>query len=165
MKRNWLKPLIVMTPKSLLRHSECVSALEDFSEGRFQKFIPDGWADEKPSRLLLCSGKVYYDLHAARVERDRKDVAIVRIEQLYPLKDETLLEIAGAYPEGTPVYWVQEEPENMGPCVHMRWHWDKAFKGERRLEWFARSIAASPATGSPRRHKKEQAELIDRALG
>ncbi|MBZ0136203.1 MAG: 2-oxoglutarate dehydrogenase E1 component [Planctomycetes bacterium] len=165
MKRNWLKPLVVMTPKSLLRHPECVSPLEDFTDRGFRKFIPDDWADEKPSRLLLCSGKVYYDLDAARRERNRKDVAIVRIEQLYPLKDETLQEIAGCCPDGTPVYWVQEEHENMGPCVHMRWHWDKAFNGERRLEWIARSIAASPATGSPRRHKKEQAELIDRALG
>ena len=165
MKRSWLKPLVVMTPKSLLRHADCISPLEDFTDGGFQKFIPDTWADEKPSRLLLCSGKIYYDLDAARKENDRKDVAIVRIEQLYPLKDETLRAIAESYPEDTPVFWVQEEHENMGPCVHMRWHWDKAFEGERRLQWIARSIAASPATGSPRRHKKEQAELIERALG
>ena len=108
---------------------------------------------------------MYYDLHDARRENDRKDVAIVRLEQLYPLKDETLHEIVGRYPEGTEVYWVQEEPENMGPCVHMRWHWDRAFKGERRLQWIAREISASPATGSKRRHKQEQHELIERALG
>ncbi|MCA8916496.1 MAG: 2-oxoglutarate dehydrogenase E1 component, partial [Planctomycetes bacterium] len=165
MRRSWLKPLILMTPKSLLRHPECVSPLEDFSNARFQKFIPDAWADRKPSRLLICSGKVYYDLDAKRKEDGRKDVAIVRLEQLYPLKDETLHEIVNSCPEGTPVYWVQEEPENMGPCVHMRWHWDKAFEGENRLQWIARSIAASPATGSPRRHKKEQADLVARALG
>ncbi|MCB9893035.1 MAG: 2-oxoglutarate dehydrogenase E1 component [Planctomycetes bacterium] len=165
MRRSWLKPLILMTPKSLLRHPECVSPLEDFSNARFQKYIADDWADKKPSRLLVCSGKVYYDLDAKRKEAGRKDVAIVRLEQLYPLKDETLHEIVGAYPKDTPVFWVQEEPENMGPCVHMRWHWDKAFKGEQRLEWIARSIAASPATGSPRRHKKEQADLVERALG
>ncbi|MEZ5991532.1 MAG: 2-oxoglutarate dehydrogenase E1 component [Planctomycetota bacterium] len=165
MKRKWLKPLIVMTPKSLLRHPECVSSLSDFSDGSFQKYIPDDWASEKPKRLLLCSGKVYFDLDAARKENDRKDVAIVRLEQLYPLKDETIREIVGRYPEGTEVFWVQEEHENMGPCVHMRWHWDKAFSRERSLQWIARSIAASPATGSSRRHKKEQAELIERALG
>jgi 2-oxoglutarate dehydrogenase E1 component len=154
-----------MTPKSLLRHPECVSPLEDFVSGRFQKYIPDTWANKNPSRLLICSGKVYYDLDAKRKQDDRRDVAIVRLEQLYPLKDETLVEIAGCCPDGTPVFWVQEEHENMGPCVHMRWHWDKAFKGERRLDWIARSIAASPATGSHRRHKREQADLIERALG
>jgi 2-oxoglutarate dehydrogenase E1 component len=165
MRRSWIKPLVIMTPKSLLRHPECVSPLEEFSDGRFQKYIKDTWADARPSRLLICSGKVYYDLDAARKQNDRRDVAIVRLEQLYPLKDETLHEIVGCCPEGTPIYWVQEEHENMGPCVHMRWHFDRAFKGERRLQWIARSIAASPATGSHRRHKKEQAELIERALG
>jgi 2-oxoglutarate dehydrogenase E1 component len=165
MRRNWLKPLIVMTPKSLLRHPECVSPLKDFSHGRFQKYIPDDWADAKPSRLLVCSGKVYYDLDAARKEQGRRDVAIVRLEQLYPLKDATLHEIVNRYPPGMPVYWVQEEHENMGPCIHMRMCWERAFAGERKLEWIARSIAASPATGSPRRHKKEQADLVARALG
>ena len=165
MRRNWIKPLVIMTPKSLLRHPECVSPIEDFTDARFQKYIPDTWANKKPTRLLICSGKVYYDLDAKRKEEKRKDVAIVRLEQLYPLKDETLHEMLNAYPKGTPVYWVQEEPENMGACVHMRWHWHKAFNNDHHLEWIARSIAASPATGSPRRHKKEQADLVARALG
>jgi 2-oxoglutarate dehydrogenase E1 component len=164
-KRRWRKPLVVMTPKSLLRHPECVSSLEELGSGTFRRVLPDDWADKKPSRLLLCQGKVFYDLDAARKERGRKDVAIARIEQLYPLKDETLREIVGRYPEGTPVFWVQEEHANLGATVHMRWHFDRAFGGERRLEWIARDIAASPATGSLRRHRAEQEELINRALG
>jgi 2-oxoglutarate dehydrogenase E1 component len=164
MLRRWRKPLVVMTPKSLLRHPQCVSDMAELENGGFQRVIPDDWADKKPSRVLLCSGKVYYDLDAARKEQERKDVAIVRIEQLYPLKDEQLHEIVAKYPEGTPFVWVQEEHENMGACVHMRWHWYRAFEGEPKLQWVCRSIAASPATGSPRRHKREQADLIERAL-
>ncbi len=162
-KRTWRKPLIVMTPKSLLRHPECVSSLPELSAGGFQRIIWDDWADAKPKRVLLCSGKVYYDLDARRKQDDRKDVAIVRIEQLYPLKDAQLHEIAQRYSDAQPV-WVQEEPENMGACVHMRWHWFRAFKGENRLQWVCRPIAASPATGSPGRHKLEQDKLIEEAL-
>jgi 2-oxoglutarate dehydrogenase E1 component len=163
-KRTWRKPLIVMSPKSLLRHPECVSSLEDLSEGGFQRIIWDDWANKNAKRVLLCSGKVYYDLDAVRKKEDRKDVAIVRIEQLYPLKDAQLHEIAKRYPKAQPV-WVQEEHENMGACVHMRWHWFRAFKGENRLQWVCRPIAASPATGSPGRHKAEQDKLIEEALG
>jgi 2-oxoglutarate dehydrogenase E1 component len=163
-KRTWRKPLIVMSPKSLLRHPECVSSLEDLSEGGFQRIIWDDWANKNAKRVLLCSGKVYYDLDAVRKKDDRKDVAIVRIEQLYPLKDAQLHEIAKRYPKAQPV-WVQEEHENMGACVHMRWHWFRAFKGENRLQWVCRPIAASPATGSPGRHKAEQDKLIEEALG
>src|SRR5690606_12198045 len=112
-RRTWRKPLIVMTPKSLLRHPECVSSLPELSEGGFQRIIWDDWADAKPKRVLLCSGKVYYDLDARRKQDDRKDVAIVRIEQLYPLKDAQLHETAQRYEQAQPV-WVQEEPENMG---------------------------------------------------
>lgn len=161
--RPWRKPLIVMSPKSLLRHPECVSSLDELATGGFERILWDSWAD-KPTRVLVCSGKVYYDLHAARLERNRKDVAIVRLEQLYPLKDAQLIEIAKRYP-GAQAVWVQEEHENMGACVHFRWHWHKAFGTGDNLKWVCRPIAASPATGSPRRHKKEQAELIDRALG
>ncbi|MCC7509876.1 MAG: 2-oxoglutarate dehydrogenase E1 component [Planctomycetes bacterium] len=160
--RRWRKPLIVMSPKSLLRHPQCVSTLPELAQGAFQRILWDDWA-EAPTRVLMCSGKVYYDLHAARAEGDRKDVAIVRIEQLYPLKDAQLHELVKRYPNAQPV-WVQEEHENMGACVHMRWHWHKAFGSEKGLQWVCRPIAASPATGSSRRHKKEQAELIERAL-
>ncbi len=160
--RRWRKPLIVMSPKSLLRHPQCVSALPELARGTFQRILWDEWA-EKPTRVLMCSGKVFYDLHAARVEHGRKDVAIVRFEQLYPLKDAQLHELVKRYPGANPV-WVQEEHENMGACVHMRWHWHKAFGSEKDLQWVCRPIAASPATGSSRRHKKEQAELVQRAL-
>jgi 2-oxoglutarate dehydrogenase E1 component len=164
-KRRWRKPLIVMSPKSLLRHSECVSPLQDLTKGRFERILWDDWADKKPSRVLLCSGKVYYDLDAARKEQDRKDVAIYRLEQLYPLQDYQLHEVAKRAGKDTPIVWVQEEPENMGACVHIRWHWHRAFAYDRKLEWECRPIAASPATGSPRKHKAQQDDLLRRALG
>ncbi len=162
MLRKWRKPLVVMTPKSLLRHPECISTLEELAKGSFQRIL---WDDRpKAKRVLLCSGKVYYDLAAARAERKRDDVAIVRIEQLYPLKDAQLQEVVKRYPNAE-VVWVQEEHENMGACVHIRWHWHKAFEGKQPLQWVCRPIAASPATGSPKRHKAEQADVINRALG
>jgi 2-oxoglutarate dehydrogenase E1 component len=159
--RPWRKPLVVMTPKSLLRHADCVSPLADFSQGGFQRVILD--PVKKAKRVLMCSGKVYYDLLAARTERGMKDVAIVRFEQLYPLKDAQFVELTKRY-KGAEFVWVQEEHENMGACVHMRWHWHRAFGTEKDLRWVCRPIAASPATGSSRRHKKEQADLIDRAF-
>jgi 2-oxoglutarate dehydrogenase E1 component len=162
MLRKWRKPLVVMTPKSLLRHPECISTLDDLAKGSFQRIL---WDERtKAKRVLLCSGKVYYDLAAARAERKRDDVAIVRIEQLYPLKDAQLQEVVKRYPKAD-VVWVQEEHENMGACVHIRWHWHKAFEGKQPLQWVCRPIAASPATGSPKRHKAEQADVINRALG
>jgi 2-oxoglutarate dehydrogenase E1 component len=102
-----------MTPKSLLRHKEAVSPLSEFSNGKFHRAIADDLDPEKVKRVLLCSGKVYYDLLDARRKLAREDVAIVRLEQLYPLNQE-LVTALEPYKDGTPLVWVQEEPSNMG---------------------------------------------------
>ena len=124
-KRPWRKPLVIFTPKSLLRHVEAVSMLDELATGSFQRVLPDVVVEpEKVKRILLCSGKVYYDLAAERRKRKRDDVAIVRVEQLYPLSD-ALPAALSRYQPGTPVVWVQEEPRNMGA-----WYFINARKAE-----------------------------------
>ncbi len=170
-RRSFRKPLIVMTPKSLLRHKECVSTLADFGPGSSFKRIlaeTDQLADPaKVRRVVLCSGKVYFDLVAERRKRKIDDIAILRIEQLYPFPFSRLGVRLAQYPNAE-VVWCQEEPENMGA-----WHF-----ADRRIEralasadvkakrpvYIGRPEAASPATGSARKHLKEQADLVDRAL-
>jgi 2-oxoglutarate dehydrogenase E1 component len=165
--RSWRKPLVVMTPKSLLRHPKAVSTLEECAEGTFQRILPDtaANAENKIQRVLLCTGKIYYELAAHREETARNDVAILRIEQLYPLRWEALEAALAPYPEGTPVYWVQEEPANMGAWVYMRIHFGETLLGRFQFIGVTRAPAASPASGSLRRHKQEQARIIARAFG
>jgi 2-oxoglutarate dehydrogenase E1 component len=164
--RIWRKPLVVMTPKSLLRHPRCISTLDDLVSGSFQRIIPDqsGVSAEGVRRVLLCTGKVYYELEKRRQELERPDVAIVRVEQLYPLPRKPLEEALAGYADGTPVVWVQEEPENMGAWRFLRIHF-----GERLFERFpfsgvCRQSAASPATGSKKSHDLEQNELLTAAF-
>src|SRR5204863_6465649 len=110
--RRWRKPMVVLTPKSLLRHPNAVSEIELFTEGRFQKVIPDSApeaAGKEIKRVLLCTGKIYYELNQRRTELQRDDIAIVRLEQLYPLPNAELQQALAIYREGTPVVWVQEE--------------------------------------------------------
>jgi 2-oxoglutarate dehydrogenase E1 component len=162
------KPLVVMSPKSLLRHPKAKSSLEDLSERGFQRVIPDAEVPDggKVRRVLLCSGKVYYDLAGAREEREIDDVAIVRLEQYYPLSLDQLQKALEPYPDGTPVYWVQEEPENMGAWTFLRMRLGASLFDRWPLEGgIYRKASASPATGSAAAHKKEQEELIERALG
>jgi 2-oxoglutarate dehydrogenase E1 component len=163
--RRWRKPLVVLTPKSLLRHPQVTSSLDELASGRFQRVLPDSRTDaQEPRRVLMCSGKIYYELTQAREEGNHKDVALVRMEQLYPLGDNVLLEALTAYAAGTPVTWVQEEPENMGAWPYLR-----ARFGEKLLDRFpfsvkSRAASASPATGSARSHKLEQQQLIAEAF-
>jgi 2-oxoglutarate dehydrogenase E1 component len=162
--RTWRKPLVVMTPKSLLRHPQAVSRLEAFTEGRFQRVIPDDSVDPAETRrVLLCSGKVYYDLVAAREERGLDDVAIVRLEQLYPLRDQEVEAALAPFAADVPVLWVQEEPENMGAWRFLRVRWGERVFG-RPFARVSRPASASPATGSSSSHKLEQAELIREAF-
>ncbi|MEX0820139.1 MAG: 2-oxoglutarate dehydrogenase E1 component [Pirellulaceae bacterium] len=160
--RQWRKPLIVLTPKSLLRHKAARSPLEELAGGSFRRVIP---ADTKsPRRLLLCSGKLYYDLEAARQESQRDDVAIARVEQFYPLHDKELERACQQADGDTKVFWVQDEPENMGAWPS----WKRRF-GDRFLAAFdwqviARPESASPATGSKASHKIEHDGLIARAF-
>jgi 2-oxoglutarate dehydrogenase E1 component len=164
--RRWRKPLVVMTPKGLLRHPEAVSPLEHLAQGGFQRVVPDPRPREvgQITRILLCSGKVWYDLERYHVDTGRNDVAILRLEQLYPLAKEILQSALSAYAEGTPVFWIQEEPENMGP-----WRYMRASFGEKLLDRFpfsavTRQVSASPATGSHNAHKIEQEKLLEAAF-
>ncbi len=164
--RPWRKPLIVMTPKSLLRHPQCVSSLDDLATGRFRRVLPDPVADPRHvRRVLLCSGKLYYDLLAERTARGRDDVALVRIEQFYPLPEEPLAEALAAYADGTPTVWAQEEPLNMGAAPHFRIRFGTTLLGRLPLEFLGRPASASPATGSAASHQLEQRRLVDAALG
>jgi 2-oxoglutarate dehydrogenase E1 component len=165
-RRPLRKPLIVMAPKSLLRHPRAVSPLEAFTEGRFQRLLPDvGGLDAKGvDRVLLCSGKIYYELEEAREARGLTNVAILRLEQYYPLADDTLEAGLSRYAEGTPVVWVQEEPCNMGAWWFLRMRLGEKILGRWPLSAVTRVESASPATGSAAAHKKEQQELIDQAF-
>ncbi|HEX8789952.1 MAG TPA: 2-oxoglutarate dehydrogenase E1 component [Polyangiaceae bacterium] len=162
--RPWRKPLVIFTPKSLLRHPEAVSTLDELASGAFQRVIPDASVDPKAvKRILLCSGKVYYDLAAERKKRGRQDVAIVRLEQLYPLSG-ALQRALAPYAEGTPVVWVQEEPRNMGAWYFINAHRPEMFGTRHPLTLASRVESASPATGSKAAHDLEQKMLLETAF-
>ncbi|HXS69847.1 MAG TPA: 2-oxoglutarate dehydrogenase E1 component [Candidatus Polarisedimenticolia bacterium] len=164
--RAWRKPLAVMTPKSLLRHPKAVSSMDDLIQGTFQRVLPDTTASAAAvKRILLCSGKVYYDLAEHREETKREDIAIVRVEQLYPLRAESLERALAGYKDGTPAFWVQEEPVNMGAWNFMQIQLGNKLFNRFPFDGIARAISATPATGSAKRHKQEQTEIIQRAFG
>jgi 2-oxoglutarate dehydrogenase E1 component len=160
--RVWRKPLVVMTPKSLLRHPGCLSSLDELVHGSFQRVIPDGSGvpPRDVRRILLCTGKVAYELEKRREELGRRDVAIVRVEQLYPLPRAGLEEALARYAPGTPAVWVQEEPENMGAWRFIRIHFGEKLLDRFPLSGMCRQSAASPATGSKKSHDLEQNELL-----
>ncbi len=164
--RKWRKPLIVMSPKSLLRHIEVISSLDDLANGGWQKIIPDthGRSGDQISKVILCSGKIYYELDKAREERGANDVAILRVEELYPLSNDELMGALTPYADGTKVVWAQEEPENMGAWFHMDQMFWRVLR--ERFEWSGvyRDRSASPATGSAASHRKEQEMLINQAF-
>jgi 2-oxoglutarate dehydrogenase E1 component len=162
----WRKPLVVMSPKSLLRHARAVSPLSDFTDGRFQYFLPDVVADPaEVTRVVLCSGKIYYELSAARDAQQARQVAIVRVEQLYPLNADVLLGLLSRYREGVEVVWVQEEPRNMGAWEFLHLHLSPLLRGRSELSCLSRPASATPAAGSATRHKLEQEGLVNQALG
>jgi 2-oxoglutarate dehydrogenase E1 component len=162
--RPWRKPLVIFSPKSLLRLKDAASTVEELSNAEFQRVIPDRDTDpRKVKRVLLCSGKIFYDLQAARKKLGRDDVAIVRLEQLYPIGD-ALQKALSVYADGTRLVWVQEEPKNMGAWYYLSANF-KAFIGDRLpVSVVARPSAASPATGSKSSHELEQRRLIEEAL-
>ena len=162
MKRNFLRPLVLMTPKSLLRHKAAVSPLEEFTAGSFKEVLDDATSEpERIRRVLLCSGKVYYDLLARRAEAERDDVALVRVEQFYPFPLELLRQALLRYQHADEFIWVQEESMNMGGWTFME-------PRLRAMGWTAKYIgrdsSASPATGSRKVHLREQKELVDAAI-
>jgi multifunctional 2-oxoglutarate metabolism enzyme len=156
------KPLIVVTPKSMLRNKAAVSAVEDFTTGTFEPVLPDTTVDpDGVRRVLLASGKVYWDLIARREKLEADDTAIVRVEQLYPLPAEQLTQVLDGYPDAQLV-WVQEEPQNQGAWSFMAMNF--AVEVGRTLRVVARPASASPATGSNATHKVEQEDLLTRAF-
>jgi 2-oxoglutarate dehydrogenase E1 component len=164
--RRWSKPLVVLTPKSLLRHPAVVSPLDHFTAGSFQKILPDTRASQQNTkRILLCSGKVYYELVEKRQQLGAEHVAIVRLEQFYPLKEQVLLDALREYAPGTDLVWVQEEPTNMGAWTFLKVRFgDILAEHNFRLRRVSRVESASPSTGSASAHKLEQDELIDEAF-
>ena len=169
--RPWRKPLVVLSPKSLLRHPRAVSPFSELVEGSFQRVLADPALPEQVRRVLLCSGKVYYDLEHYREQRDEQGVAILRLEQLYPFPEDDLraaLEpiMARRAPglEKLEVVWVQEEPANMGAWYYLRARFGETLWGELPFSCVARNESASPATGSPGSHKREQEFLVARAF-
>lgn len=164
--RHWRKPLVILTPKSMLRHPQCVSALDDFEEGSFQPVLADPSEPDPDTvdRVLVCSGKVYYDLVAEREARGRHDVAILRLEQPYPLPASAFAAAVGRYRDDTEFLWVQEDPANMGVWPYLRYRFGERLLG-RPLRGVCRPESASPATGSAAAHKIELALLMDRVFG
>jgi 2-oxoglutarate dehydrogenase E1 component len=163
------KPLVVFTPKSLLRHRLCVSSVADFTTGTFAPVLMDDGVNGAPlpagsvTRILLCTGKVYYDLLQARADRGITDTAIIRIEQLYPLPVEELRTALATYPGATDVAWVQEEPANQGAWTFIALNLTEHLDGVR-LRRISRPAAAAPSVGSAKLHDVEQAALIEAAL-
>ena len=171
--RDFRKPLVVMSPKSLLRHPRVVSGWKEFEKGSFQELIKDPVAptDKSVERLILCSGKLYYDLEKAREDdfKNRmKDTAIVRLEQLYPLPETQLNQLIQSYPKLKRLIWAQEEPKNMGAWSYifpqlLDLKEKLGLKGIE-IEYVGRSLRASPATGSHKTHAKEQQDILNKSL-
>ncbi|TXC78913.1 2-oxoglutarate dehydrogenase E1 component [Luteibaculum oceani] len=159
-KRDFRKPLIVLSPKSLLRHPKCVSSLKDLAEGGFKELIDDEVADPKKIKeVVFCTGKLYYELLEKREELKADDMAIVRIEQMYPVPYKQIDEVYAKYSNCERFVWAQEEPENMGALgFFLRKLRDY------KIEWIARKTSASPASGSPKRDAKRQAQMLERVF-
>ena len=158
MKANFRKPLIIFTPKSLLRHPKAMSSADDLANGAFKEVIDDEGADKKKVKsLVFCTGKFYYDLLAAREELNRDDVALVRVEQLFPLPEQQMKEITAKYKNANDVVWAQEEPRNMGAWSHIMMHYAEA----RSFRVASRRFYAAPAAGSSVRSKARHQQVID----
>ncbi len=163
--RPFRKPLVIMSPKSLLRHKRAVSSVADFAEGGFRNVLDDGPADaSRVRRVLLVSGKFYYTLLEAREERGMDDAALVRVEQVYPFPRAELQEVFARYPAARDIRWVQEEPANMGAWRHVRHRVEGILPEGAGLSFAARKASASPATGYYAKHVEEEKALLEKAL-
>jgi 2-oxoglutarate dehydrogenase E1 component len=161
--RSWRKPLVVFTPKSMLRHPDAASTLADFVLPRFQNVLPDNDVKD-PRRLLICSGKIGHNLRVEREKRKDFSVGIIFLEQLYPWPEEELQAALDQHPNAQEIVWVQEEPANMGALFYVMPQL-KRMVGDRALLSVKRSASASPATGSAKAHELEEHTLIDLAFG
>jgi 2-oxoglutarate dehydrogenase E1 component len=165
-RRTFRKPLVVMSPKSLLRHAAAVSTIAELAEGGFRLVIDDPRAPAADSvhRVVLCAGKIFYALEAARGKRERTDVAFVRLEQLYPFPAAELREVLARYPAAREVFWVQEEPANQGAWWFVLPLISRLLRPETKFSYVGRAEAASPATGNHDIHQAEEAAILEQAL-
>jgi 2-oxoglutarate decarboxylase len=152
------KPLIVFTPKRMLRHHKAVSVIDDLTSGGFREVIPDSIEPAKVTRVVLCAGQLYYDLLEAREKKQASNVALIRVEQIYPFPAAELKDLIARYPATAEIAWVQEEPRNMGAWTFVRDQIGAA------VTYIGRAESASTAAGSLNRHQQEQAEIIDEAF-
>jgi 2-oxoglutarate dehydrogenase E1 component len=164
-KQEIVRPLVVMTPKSLLRLPAASSTVEELTTGGFNPVLDDKRVKDKSKvkRVIVCSGKVYYDLDAGRQDADDDRVAIVRLEQFYPFPKTSLQEILAAYPNATQIFWTQEEPQNMGGWTFVESRL-REIKGDLEFRYVGRAASASPATGSYAIHNLEQEKLVNDSL-
>jgi multifunctional 2-oxoglutarate metabolism enzyme len=165
-RRGLRKPLVVMTPKSLLRHPKVISTMEDLTSGVFHHVLDDATVTDRGAitRIQVCTGKIYYELVAAREARNAWDTAIVRVEQIYPFPEAEFAEILKSYRNAHHVLWVQEEPRNMGAWTLVRSYIQPMLETKHMIGYAGRPRAASTAPGSPKRHVQEQADLIEQAF-
>ncbi len=166
MKQSFRKPLVVMTPKSLLRHKLSVSALEELTHECFREVIDeiDDVQPAKVTRIVFCSGKVYFDLLESRRSDALHHIAVVRVEQLYPFPIELYAATLRKYPQAREIVWCQEEPQNQGAWYQIRHRLQEPLAHDQRLLYAGRAPAAAPATGIPQMHAEQQAELVEAAL-
>jgi 2-oxoglutarate dehydrogenase E1 component len=166
MLRPYRKPLIIFTPKSLLRSKDAASPLDELAQGRFQPVIAevDSLDANAVRRIIACSGKVYYDLLKARRERGITDMAIVRLEQLYPFPHEEFAAQIAAYPNASEVVWCQEEPGNQGAWHRIQHYLLRQMRKGMRLDYALRPSSASPAAGYLSVHNEQQKAVIDAAF-
>src|SRR5256714_3651888 len=164
-KQATARPLVVMTPKSLLRLPAAVSSIEELTAGGFRPVIDDAWTEDREAvrRILLCSGKVFYDLAAARRKSNDARVSIVRLEQFYPFPERLLREVFSSYPNSTQLVWCQEEPKNMGGWAFVEPRLMGLLPKCERPYYAGRAASASPATGCYTIHELEQRELVHNA--
>jgi len=158
------KPLVIMSPKGLLRHPASTSSLADLSKGAFLPVIDDPRAPREAKRVVACSGRVWFDLEAARAARGLDDVALVRVEQLYPFPETTFVEVMNAYPQAETFVWAQEEPMNQGAWYQTLHHLNHCAPRGRRFHYAGRPAAAAPASGYVSRHRAELEALLNDAL-
>ncbi len=170
MVRNLRKPLVIMTPKSLLRNKDATSPLSEFTRGAFQTVIGETNADvvkkaDKVKRVIACSGKVYYDLVKKRTEKDSDDVAILRVEQLYPFPHKVFAAELKKYPNATEIMWCQDEPQNQGAWFFVQHYIHENMLEGQKLGYSGRASSASPAVGYAHLHQEQQKSLVDGAFG
>jgi 2-oxoglutarate dehydrogenase E1 component len=166
MVRNLRKPLIIMTPKSLLRNKDAASPVQEFTKGGFQTVIPDAMAlkGDKVKRVIVCSGKVYYDLVKKREEKGTTDVAILRVEQLYPFPHKVFAAELKKYPNATEVVWCQDEPQNQGAWFFVQHYIHENMLDGQKLGYSGRAASASPAVGYAHVHQEQQKTLVEGAF-